>query len=222
MAFDAKVPGVDAPKILDAIQKEVYAAVKPYGFRKHGRTLHRFVDTDISQVINFQLGQAYSGNTHILAVNIGIRVPECDLRSFDAEEKPKKYYLEYECNIRSRLGTVENQKEVWYDLRNSTDKITADILRQLRDIVLPVFDVLSSRTAILEKRRAYPQFDTISNHLILLEEAMIHGRRGDFVRATELFNQHYQQALANPRTKRPQLEYLRDLAKRLGITLYEL
>ena len=52
-------PTLDTTKVLDAIEKAVHTVVKPYGFRKHGRTLHRFVSGDISQVINFQLGQAY-------------------------------------------------------------------------------------------------------------------------------------------------------------------
>lgn len=104
-------------KTLDAIEKAVHTAVKPYGFRKYGRTLHRFVSEDISQVIHFQLGQAYRGETHLLFVDIGIRVPECMLRSFHPEEVKKKYYHEYECNIRSRLGRIEGKAEACYDLR---------------------------------------------------------------------------------------------------------
>ena len=39
---------------IDYIESEVYKRIKPLGFRKHGRTLHRFVSGDISQVISFQ------------------------------------------------------------------------------------------------------------------------------------------------------------------------
>ena len=63
--------------IIDQIEAGVYKPVKPHGFRKHGRTLHRFVDEDISQVISFQPGQAYLNMTHLMTVNLGIRVPEC-------------------------------------------------------------------------------------------------------------------------------------------------
>ena len=38
---------------IDYIESEVYKRIKPLGFRKHGRTLHRFVSGDISQVISF-------------------------------------------------------------------------------------------------------------------------------------------------------------------------
>ena len=43
-------------EIVDMIEKSVYARLKPLGFRKYGRTLHRFVSEDISQLINFQCG----------------------------------------------------------------------------------------------------------------------------------------------------------------------
>lgn len=38
---------------VDIIEKMVYDVLKPLGFKKYGRTLHRFVDGDISQVVNF-------------------------------------------------------------------------------------------------------------------------------------------------------------------------
>ena len=184
-------PNMDCKKILDKIEKSVYVFLKPYGFTKHGRTLHRFVSGDISQVINFQLGQAILGYSHLLYVNVGIRVPECMLRSFEPEPELKKYYHEYDCNIRSRLGTVEGKKESCYSFFMYLDMVEADIIRQIRDYVLPAFMELNSRDAILEKRRAYPNMDTLNSHLILLEEAMIYGRRGQLDKAAETLNLYY-------------------------------
>ena len=220
--FQKKVITIDAPKILDLIENEVYALVKPYGFKKHGRTLHRFVSGDISQVIHFQSGQAYREETHMFWVNVGIRVPECERRSFEPEEKLKKYYHEYECNLRSRLGTVEHKAESYYDLRDNSDVIIADIQRQIQNIVMPAFETLSSRDAILKNRTNYPHVDTMSNHLILLEEAMIYGHEGDIEKATEKFNQHYQQHIKKnkPSNKiEPHKKYLEELAAKLGIEI---
>ena len=84
-------PNMDCKRILDKIEKSVYLFLKPYGFTKHGRTLHRFVSGDISQVISFQLGPSHLGQTHLLYVNVGIRVPECMLRNFEPEPELKKY-----------------------------------------------------------------------------------------------------------------------------------
>ena len=126
---------VDTGKVLDQIERAVYLAIKPRGFQKHGRTLHRFVSGDISQVIHFQTGQAHLGESHLLFVNLGIRIPECALRCFSKEKNLKKYYHEYECNIRSRLGTVEGKEESCYDLHRDPAEMTADILRQILEII---------------------------------------------------------------------------------------
>ena len=211
-----KKPKLDTSSLLDGIEKEVYEYVKPYGFKKHGRTLHRFVSEDISQVIHFQLGQAYRGETHLLVVSTGIRVPECMTRRFTAEETKKKYYHDYECNIRSNLGIIEGKEISCYNLYKSTAAITADILRQMQKYVIPAFEALNSRDAILARRRDYPRFDILSGHLILLEEAMIYGLRGEAEKAADTFNLYYHQV-----TLQHHLSYLNELAETLGIEITE-
>ena len=220
---------LDTKSIVDAIEKAVYAEVKPLGFRKHGRTLHRFVDGDISQVINFQVGCPSKSIYDILSVNIGIRVPECELRSFAPEESLKKYYHEYDCNIRCCLKEIEGQKEDYYDLHDSMQEITDDILRQLRDIVIPAFLALDSRPAILENRRYYRQIDAFNHRLILLEESMIFGRAGDLQRAEQAFNQYYDSCAQKYRGHegwksygylRAHLNYLAELAERLRFQIH--
>ena len=201
--------------VLDKIENAVYEELKTNGFRRYGRTLHRFVSGDISQVIDFQPGEARRGENHLLYVNVGIRVPECQEHSFAAELEQKKYYHEYECNIRSRLGTVEGREETCYDLRKSADDIQADILRQVTEVVLPAFDTLASRDGILCHRREYPHCDTLNDHLILLEEALIYGHRGDRDKAAELFRQHFAQSREN----RNHQDYLRRLAMELELDI---
>ena len=187
MIFDNPKPLVDSTSILNAIQREVHKVLKPLGFSKHGRTEHRFVSGDISQVINFQLGQAYLGETHLLHVNIGIRIPECMEYSLETIPANRKYYPEYECNLRSELGSVEGKKEAVYDLRKPAEFTIADILRQITQTVLPAFDVLCSRKAILAHRREYPNFDLHFGHLILREEAIMLKSMGQPEAASEKF-----------------------------------
>jgi len=218
-------PDLNTSKKLDEIETAIHSFLKPLGFKKHGRTLHRFVSGDISQVVHFQTGPSHRGETHLLFVNLGIRVPECTLRSFTPEENPKKYYREYDCNIRSRLGTVEGKAESCYDLRQPGAAIAEDILRQLRKTVLPAFDKLNSREAILAHRREYPYLDIMNDHLILLEEAMIHGRQGNTALAGALFQRYYQlvddgkSVHSDRRVNQGHLRYLRELAGQLGIAL---
>lgn len=187
MIFDNPKPLVDSTAILNGIQREVHKVLKPLGFAKHGRTEHRFVSGDISQVIHFQLGQAYLGETHLLYVNIGIRVPECMEYFLENAPEKKKYYQEHECNLRSRLGEVEGKKESVYDLRKPAEPIIADILRQINDFVLPAFAVLNSREAILAHRREYPNLDRHFGHLILREEAIMLKAMGHLDAASEKF-----------------------------------
>ena len=207
---------------IDRIEAGVYQLVKPRGFRRHGRTLHRFVSGDISQVISFQCGQAYLNMTHMMTVNLGIRVPEGFEKSFTPTEKPKKYYHEYECNIRSRLGEIDGEEAANFDLRGDIDRIEAEITWDVETKVLPVFDALDSREAILLRRRHYPRFDMLYSHLIPLEEAMIYGRQGRTEEAKALFEQYYQSVLDEYRKDgkahlKGHLASLDSLALRLGL-----
>lgn len=181
-------------EIVNEIQNEVYKYLKPFGFRKHGRAFCRFVDGDIAQVIEFQVGLALKGNNHCLWVNVGIRVPECEERTFDKEIPMKKFYHEYQCNLRSRLGSIVDGKDTYYDLRRRYDKYASDIIKRLEEYVIPVFDILNSRENILKFRRDYPRLDTLNSHLILLEESMIYGRMGNIEKAHSLFVEYYQKA----------------------------
>lgn len=182
---------INTTKIVDEIEYAVYAHIKSYGFKKYGRTLHRFVSEDISQVIHFQSGLQTQGMSGLLCVNLGIRIPECAERNFRPQGEMKKYYHEYECTIRSRLGSVSGKKETWYDLSNRTDKIIKSIIDEIDKYVLPAFEVLNSRDAILAHRKDYPLLDNMST-MILLEECMIYGHLGDIEKAKELFERYYQ------------------------------
>lgn len=74
----------------------VYNHLKTLGFRKFGRTLHRFVEGDISQVIHFQNGCHTKGTYDVLWVNLGIR---------------------------TRLGSLVDGKDTRYDLKKDPIKI---------------------------------------------------------------------------------------------------
>lgn len=186
---------ISSTERVDIIEAIVYEYLKPMGFRKHGRTFHRFVDGDISQVVNLQNGLTAKGIYGVLWVNIGIRVPECVERKFAVSETTKRYYHEYECNIRTRLGVLVDGKDTFYDLNKQPEKIAADIIDRIKKYVIPVFDVLNDRDAILMRRANYSTFDESAAHYILLDEAMIYGRRGDIEKASELFNRYYRNAL---------------------------
>ena len=201
---------INTTQIVDEIESRVYAQIKPYGFKKHGRTLHRFVSEDLSQVIHFQSGMTPQGMGGLLCVNLGIRIPECEERAFHPQGEKKKYYHEYECTLRSRLGTVSGKKETWYDLRKGTDKITKSILEELEQYVLPAYERLNSREAILAHRKDYPLLDDMGSSM-LLDECMIYGHLGNREKAKELFERYYQSSVNeyNDLVKNGHKEYLK-------------
>ena len=153
-------------------------------------------------------------------VNIGIRVPESFERKFEAVNS-KKYYHEYECNIRTRLGMAklkDSNKATTYDLRKSIDHMTADIVEEILDDVLPVFEILNTRESIIAHRREYPWFDTLNSRLILLEESMIYGHMGDKKKAKECFEMYYRSVvlkLSEGAHIKRHLEYLDELRSEL-------
>ncbi len=208
---------------IDRIEAATYKVLKPFGFSKHGRTLHRFVEGDISQVVNFQCGQAYLEMTHLMWVNLGIRVPECFEREFSPSRPLKAFYHEYECNIRARIGEQGGGNARTFNLKEEDpDAMAAAITEVLLGQVLPVYDILSSRVAILAHRHEYPHFDRLDHHLILLEEAMIYGHLGDLDKARTAFDAYYRDCLeraAEPKNRHllSHLSYLDELAGRLGL-----
>ena len=152
---------LDTTKIVDEIENIVFQWAKQHNFKKYGRTFNRVVDQDITQVIHFQNGCPEKGVSGVLWINLGIRVPECA----DFPNEQKKYYKEYDCNIRCRLDEYIEKKDNPYDLRENPQNIANDIIKKLDDMILPVFDVLSSRQSIIENLKKYSEFNSFRNHL---------------------------------------------------------
>ena len=189
--FKKKNKDVNVPETVDKIEAAVYEVLKPHGFKKHGRTLHRFVSGDISQVVHFQSGlRSLQGK---MCVNVGIGVLECIERVFHPENTKKRYRLD-ECTMRSMLGAVRGKREPWYDLSKYSEKMTQSIIREIVDIVIPAFDELSTREAILERRASIKWLHVYGS--LTLDECMMHGHLGNMEKARELFEKNYDDAVA--------------------------
>jgi len=160
---------INTTEVVDEIEDTVYQWAKRYGFKKFGRTFNRIVDGDITQVINFQNGCPEKGVHGVLWINLGIRVPECA----DFPYEQKKYYKEYECNIRCSLDEYIDKKENPYNLRDDPQRIAEDIIQKLEGVILPVFDILSSRENIIKELRNHPEFNSFGNHRVDRDIALI-------------------------------------------------
>ena len=80
---------MSSTECVDTIQEVVCEYLKPLGFHKFGRTMHRFVEEDISQVIHFQNGCPQKSVREKLWINIGIRVSEYAEKKFKISEPMK-------------------------------------------------------------------------------------------------------------------------------------
>lgn len=186
----------DVTRAVDTIEAVVYAALKPHGFCQDGRTLHRFVSGDISQVIHFETGKQMQNRGGLLRVNTGIRVPECAERDFFYVRNAKTVYRISECNIRSELGAVYGGREAWFDLTSDPSRLAEKIRKIIERRVLPAFDVLNSRESILARRRDLPRLDALTCRTLLLDEAMLYGTAGDLKTAKKKFDAYYQTEVA--------------------------
>lgn len=237
-SFFKKNNSLSTTEAVDLIEEYVGPYLKDNGFKKHGRTYCRFVEEDIAQVVNFQNGCAAKGVTGILWVNLGIRVPESFERSFINLPERAKYYKEYECNIRCRLGELAGEKHDSFDLNKGPEKIAKDILNSLKKYAMPLFELYNSRESILRNRRKKLGIVFAEDtSMIILEEAMIYGRMGNLEKADELFNLYYDIVVEDRRRERKidgkiingckvyytpnnsHIDYLEEKAEELGIKI---
>lgn len=184
------------------------------GFKQYGNVFSKFVDTDIAQIIELENG-TFDGVTDFMFVSLGIRVPECYEHKFENLSRLKKSYHYYQCNITCRLNELYQVMDVGYSLTDDPQKTANEIITEFERYAIPFFSTLNSRDNILLHRREFHEYDTMNDHLIFLEEAMIYGRRHDLEKAEELFNEHYKSIGLDPHRK-----YLKELAKELGLKVY--
>lgn len=104
-ATEQSVIPTDFKTQLDIVEKDIYAKLKPVGFKKNGRTFNRRLDDGIIQVINLQSGRYPIGQGYKIpglrenlygkfVVNLGVCIES--LYKFQSPTENKKYYKEYD------------------------------------------------------------------------------------------------------------------------------
>jgi hypothetical protein len=183
--------------LLDNLVNEVYAKLKPHGFRKNARTFNRKLEHGIIQVINFQLSQSQYGN---FTVNLGVCVEGLHLLQYPEEEK--KFHKEYECHIRMRLGQLLKNTDYWWNFSDEKINVSEEIIS---DIDVKVLDWFASLDSI----------EKIVNNTTGLQRALIVWLK-DKVRGEFLYQEYYSNIEDD---KIAHKEYVVDFAKELGIKI---
>jgi hypothetical protein len=211
----------DSKTLLDIVEKDVFAKLKPLGFKKNGRTFNRRLDDGIIQVINFQSGQYPIGQGYEIpglrenlygkfVVNLGVCVES--LYKFQSPTENKKYYKEYDCQIRARLGTLLTGQDYWWTITNDNKKITQEIIEGLETKAFHWFSGLDTKEKIISNNGQLPYDATPRAKLDIALIVWF----DDKVKGSELFKEYYRHIQP---AKSSHKEYVRDLAKELKIEL---
>lgn len=212
---------IDVKTQLDIVEKDVFAKLKPLGFKKNGRTFNRRLDDGIIQVINFQSGQYPIGKGYDIpglrenlygkfVVNLGVCIES--LYKFQSPTEDKKYYKEYDCQIRDRLGTLLTGQDYWWTITNDNKKITQEIIEGLEAKGFEWFSGIDTKEKIISNNRHLP-YDATPR--AFLDIALIVWF-DDKVKGSKLFKEYYHSIQP---AKSSHKEYVRDLAKELKMEL---
>lgn len=206
---------------LDIVEKEVFAKLKPLDFKKNGRTFNRELEDGIIQVINFQSGQYPVGESYVVpglrenlygkfVVNLGVCVESLFKIQYPTENK--KYYKEYECQIRDRLGTLLKGRDYWWTITDDNKVITEEIIVGLETKGLEWFSGVDTKEKIINN---YGHLPYRSSPRAKLDIALLVWF-DDKEKGSELFREYYKNI---PLARTGHKDYVRDLASELKIEL---
>ena len=207
-------------KAVDDIQASIRPLLKDLGYKVRGRTFNRLTNDGLTQVINIQMGPSDPpGTTYIpglrenlyglFTVNLGVYVPEvAALRGGGAA---RSWVQEYHCCIRNRLGHASGStQDIWWHGR-VVPAVMNDLESRLVNFGVPFLDRFSTRDLILAELQAkganlhHCSVPRIVSAIILAERQETEKARALLV----------EQALETRNPRHP--EYVRDLAKRMGL-----
>ena len=161
----------------DRIIKEgFHELLKPLGFKKKANNFYLQLD-NIGQIINVQKSAWGTKDSISFTINIGIFVPEYWLAYYNFQEKEvPKFPNEPECLIRKRIGTLRNQLDTWYDIKERTDEnqIIAEMKKNVEDFILPYFKKIDSRNKLL---------DTLDKEDLAMGKLIIYGELRQYDKA---------------------------------------
>jgi hypothetical protein len=190
------MPKSDFAEQLDAIQAQVTAFLKPFGFRKKGRTHNRTTEAGLVQVVNFQMGEYPIGEHYVIpgiresyygkfAVNLGVLLP-C-VREVEWQKPAPDFVQEHYCTIRSRLGSLAYGTDHWFDLTRNTSTLAATLVQLFDKFGLPFLDQFPDYASALAYFDEHGNLPFQNSKRASLEAAIVAHHLGDSQRAQHLF-----------------------------------
>lgn len=151
-------------QVLDEVQDLLSSEFKNFGFRKKGRTYNRRFSEGLFHVVNFQMGRypvqqsQQAGVDKSLygsfTVNLGICLPY--VLEIEYPDKPKKFYHEYDCQIRTRLGSLLGEgSDLWWDLNQTPGDLSDTVSSLIFTGGLPFLEKFTSNESVVEYYRKH-------------------------------------------------------------------
>jgi len=135
------------------IKDGFHELLKPLGFKKKANNFYLQLDT-IGQIINVQKSSFGNKDSISFTINTGIFVSEYWIAFYNFSDKGlPDFPTEPECLIRKRIGTLRNQHDTWYDIKERTNEqlLITEMRKNLTDFVLPHFNKLNSTERMLQE-----------------------------------------------------------------------
>jgi len=157
----------------DKVIKDGFQEIlKPLGFKKKANNFYLKLDT-IGQIINVQKSAWGNKNNIDFTMNTGIFVPEYWLAFYNYKDKGlPDYPTEPECLIRRRIGSIRNQHDTWYHIKEDTDEeqLIVEMRKNLTKFILPYFDRLNNSEKMLKELEKADMMMTPLGKLIIYGE----------------------------------------------------
>lgn len=210
----------DFAKSLDRLQASLRPKLKELGFVVRGRTFNCKTTDGLTQVVQFQMGSFDPPGTNYIpafnqdlygkfTVNLGVYVPEVAM--YQGGGEARSFVHEYHCCVRSRLGKLgPERKDLWWNLREA-DVFTAELWTRLERDGFPFLARFETRDGVLREwmQAGDSPYKGSPPRIVC---AIILAKRGHGTDARQLLSAQARE------TRNPgHGDYVRDLAKRLGL-----
>jgi len=182
---------------LNDIQDIISARLKPLGFRKKGRSYNRIVADGIVQVIGLQSGMFPIGDSIVpgprenlygkFTVNLGVYLP-C-IPDPDKLHVGLRFFAEYHCRIRSRLGNLINDgSDVWWAIEPPFNVVGGLVAGLIEAKGIPFLNDFGSyeRTVAFYERNSKLPFNT--DGASALTAAFVYKAIGDVKASMDAFD----------------------------------
>jgi hypothetical protein len=172
-------------------------------------------------VVNFQMG-AYPIGDYVIpgfresfygkfAVNIGVLVPV--IGQIEHGRETKDFVQEYDCSIRTRLGTLAFGQDSWFEITSSTGDLASTVVGLLDRFGLPFFEQFKTYLDVLSYYESHGGLPFQTSGRASFEAALIAHHLGDRTLATTLF------AKAYGWNHKGFQQHVAEIAKRVGISV---